>query len=82
MPEIIRMASRQPTLGVAQAVVGGYVELLELPDGTQILVDEDGITKDKPLNTDATRLLVGTRFDGQRILGDALLLSGKACWRD
>lgn len=82
MPEIIRMESRQPTLEEAQAIIGGYVELLELPDGTQMLVDEDGIAKRKPFNTDASLLLVGTRFDGQSILGDALLLSGKACWRD
>ncbi len=80
MPKITRMSDKKPTLEEAQAIVGGYVQLLELPGGSQMLIDEDGITKQREVNEEATlmthRLYLGS------ILGDVLILTGDACWRD
>lgn len=78
--KIVKMWERKPTLEEAQAIVGGYVQLLELPDGSQMLVDEDGIAKEKEVNSVASVMTHGL-YRGA-ILGDVLILSGLACWRD
>lgn len=50
----------QPNNGVkisleeAQALVGGYVELVHLDDDNILLCDEEGLLKYKPINTLAT----------------------------
>ncbi len=79
MTSITRLSDARPTLAEAQAIVGGYVQLLELPDGSQLLIDEDGIVKSKEINTVASALTHGIYLG--YILGDALILSGTARWR-
>lgn len=65
----------EPSLDEAQSAVGGYVELVELPDGDQLLVDEEGLLKNKRVNSMATRIA------RRLIVGDALILTGKARWK-
>jgi hypothetical protein len=75
---ITHIEDKKPTLEEAQELVGGYVTLIKLPDGTQMLVDEDGYLKEKKVNRDASVLgiAVGQPF----IVGDVVILSGKARW--
>jgi hypothetical protein len=68
----------KPTLGEAQAIVGGYVEVVKCRDvelGTvvQMLVDEEGHLKRLPVNEEATN-----HFYGNLIVGDVIVLYG---WR-
>lgn len=71
-------AKDKPTLRQAQAIVGGYVELVRPINGTpmQILCNEDGHLLRLPLNMKATL------WAGRPIVGNAILLSGKAMWID
>ncbi len=57
-----------------QALIGGYVELHTLDDGSQLLIDEDGRGKRLPLNIPASTLA------GFSVLGPAVLLRGKSRW--
>lgn len=63
-----------PSLEEAQRLVGGFVEMITLDDGDQLLVDEDGRIKGLPVNSIAT--LIAKRL----IVGRALLLCGEARW--
>ena len=69
------MEAEPPTLEEAQAIVGGYVEIVYLPDGSQMLVDEDGISKGLEVNYSASMRA------GPAILGDVLILTGRALWK-
>lgn len=62
----------KPTLEKCQEFVGGYIEIIFTSDGRQIVVDEEGRLKGKPVNVDATEEANRT------IVGDAMILSGKA----
>ena len=66
----------RPTLAEAQELVaeGGLVQLLELPNGDQLLVDEEGLLKNLPVNFEASELY------GHVLVGDALVLRGAARW--
>jgi len=52
------------TLDEMQSAVGGYVEMVVLRDGTIMLMDEDGRSKNLPVNRAASylaqRIVVGT----------------------
>lgn len=61
-----------PPLEVLQKMVGGYVEMLTLEDGSQLIVNEEGLLKALPHNLGATLLA------GRPIVGEAVLLKGKA----
>jgi hypothetical protein len=63
-----------PTLKEAQQAVGGLVEVVNLSSGEQLIVDEEGVLKNKPLNEEASKLA------GQPICGHALHLKGTALW--
>jgi hypothetical protein len=72
----------RPTLREAQEFVGGLVELLELPNGEQILCDEEGLLKDKFLNHNASRY-VEDAFDATEpwvLVGNVILLRKEARW--
>lgn len=62
----------KPTLEKCQEFVGGYIEIIFTSDGRQIIVDEEGRLKGKPINVDATEEANRT------IVGDAMILSGEA----
>ena len=70
----------EPTLKVMQEAVGGYIEVVYAENGDQIILDEEGRLKGKPINEDASEHWLGDRWDNDtaNIVGDAIVLSGKA----
>ena len=70
----------KPTLKAMQEVVGGYIEVVYAENGDQIILDEEGRLKGKPINEDASEHWLGDRWDNDtaNIVGDAIVLSGKA----
>ena len=62
------------SLSDAQATVGGYVQVVRCPDGTKLLVNEEGLWQRLPLNEEATKLA------GQPIVGNAIHFA-KGCGR-
>lgn len=61
-----------------QAAVGGYIEILQLPDGKYLVIDEEGKIKDKPRNETATKLYRAGRIPtNDFIVGDAVLCTRK-----
>lgn len=72
---------RPPTLEEAQAFVEGDVELIQLYDGRQILVNEEGLIRNLQHNPAATQALYeGGKFAGRYIVGNAIILAGSARW--
>lgn len=69
------MELESPTLKEAQEIIGGYVEMQTLPNGDQLLIDEDGKMKGLTKNYQASFLL------GMLVVGPALLLRGDARWK-
>ena len=53
-------------------IVGGYIEIIDLPRGMILVIDEEGKCKDKPHNPTAT---VAFQLTGRKdwIAGDVLL---------
>ena len=76
----------KPNLKQLQKMVGGYIQVVELPEiEKQIVMDEEGKLKEKPVNPDATELYVGEEqddtsagWDYDTINGDVVILSGEA----
>lgn len=68
------LTDKPPTLEEAQAIVGGYVELINLPDGSQMYVDEEGRLKKLLHNPDASLRA------NQYVCGPVLILQGTARW--
>ena len=81
-PHLITMADEQPSLEKAQELVGGLVELISLTSGDQLLINEEGLLKDLPVNDHATYIASHQSYvmmhDGIR--GNAVLLKGGARW--
>lgn len=83
---ITTLTDERPSLEKAQELVGGLVELIELNNGDQMLVNEEGLLHDLPLNIEATNHLVAHKspydlmFRG--IVGNAVILKGNARWID
>jgi hypothetical protein len=72
---VVYVSDKKPTLKEAQVLVGGYVEVVNLQNGDQMLVNEEGFLKDYPVNTEASALA------GRMIVGPVMVLSGKAKWK-
>jgi hypothetical protein len=77
---IVSEKSESPRLEEAQAFVGGYLVMAPILNNpslepVQLLVDEDGLSKNLPFNPNASLTA------GHRIVGNALILKGKACWK-
>lgn len=76
----------KPNLKQLQKMVGGYIQVVRSADTEkQIVMDEEGKLKGKPVNPDATELYVGEEYDDtsagwdyDTINGDAVILSGEA----
>jgi hypothetical protein len=49
-------------LAQSQKLAGGYVEMVRRDHDQQMLVDEEGKLKGRPVNPEATRLATGTGF--------------------
>lgn len=65
---------RSFTLQELQELVGGYVVRVRLSDGRCLVVDEDGLPKQLPLNRTATEL---AQLPGDFIVGRAVLLTAQ-----
>ena len=65
---------KRPTLEEAQQMVGGYVEMVVNRPDLQLLVDEDGLSKDLDVNHEASFIA------NQRIVGSVVILKDKAMW--
>jgi hypothetical protein len=76
MPKTTILSNKPPTLEEAQGLVDGYVQMLTLRDGSQMLVNEDGIALNLEVNQSASER--AEHFGP--ILGNVLILRGKARW--
>lgn len=77
-PKFEVRADVSPTLEDAQKFVGGYIEIVPLTVNgrkAQLLCDEEGLLKGLTKNQPAT--LMADRL----IVGNALLLTGRALWK-
>jgi len=64
-------------LKAMQEAVGGMIEIVNLRDGRDLIVNENGISENLPRNEAAT-VLFATKFHVyQLILGDALIVDDK-----
>ena len=62
----------EPSLEWLQETIGGYVEKIDLPDGSQLIVDEDGRMKQSDPNDTASLLAE------RPIVGNAVVLIGES----
>jgi hypothetical protein len=74
--KFLNAATERPELHEAQNFVGGYVQLVgsQIYPNTQLLVDEEGLCKNLPINPLASRVA------GFMVVGPALVLTGDARW--
>ena len=75
--QVIKINDNPPTLKELQKMVGGYIEIVHLANGDQMIIDEEGKLKEKPVNMEATELWLGD-VPADFIVGTAVVLSGKA----
>lgn len=59
---------REFSLEEVQGAVGGHIEIVPLSGKRYMLVDEEGLLKDRPYNTGASALA------GKRIVGDVAII--------
>ena len=72
---------KELSLKEMQALVGGYIQVLTSKDGkADIIFDEEGKFKDKPVNIEATKLWLGEDIANwyDVIVGDAIVCTNKA----
>jgi hypothetical protein len=83
-PKFTTIEDERPSLEKAQELVGGFVELIELTSGDQLLVNEEGLLKGLPLNEYATYIAshMSNLTYPYGIKGNAVLLQGDARWID
>ena len=70
-----------PTLAEVQDFIGGYVEVIHLVDGGQMLINENGMADGLSPNPYATvqALKAGYNVAGQ-VRGNCVILRGDALW--
>ena len=73
-PETKVLTKSPPTLEEAQKFVGGLVEIVYLMDGAQMLVNEEGLLMELPVNP------MASVWAGKLIVGNALVLDEEAKW--
>lgn len=56
-----------------QEIVGGYIEIIRLNDGRIIVVNEDGLNLNLPVNIEATNILRRDHSTTQYIVGTAIV---------
>ena len=76
-PKLVTL-TEQASLEELQKVVGGFVEVVTLADGRQLVCNEDGQSKGLPLNIEASSLMNKVGPWAHPILGDCAVLEGKA----
>ncbi len=68
---VVRDIPGDPGLEWLQKKVGGYIEIVQVLGGDQMIVNEDGRSRGLKPNTGASIMA------GQSIVGDAVILSGQ-----
>ena len=63
----------RPSLEQAQSIIGGWVEMIHVGD-MQVLVDEEGLLKQLPINEKASDMF------GRPLYGPVLVLENEARW--
>tara|TARA_R110002074_G_scaffold227765_4_gene399350 strand:- start:403 stop:687 length:285 start_codon:yes stop_codon:yes gene_type:complete len=69
------------TLDQLQKLVGGYIELIDLPESNkQMIINEEGKLMGLSINSTATKIFHENypHLQHDTICGDAIILSGKA----
>ena len=63
------------SLGEAQRLVGGYVQVIQLSDSVIMLMDEEGKLKGKPVNESATAIaqLKKAIYPNDCVVGDVVI---------
>ena len=56
-----------------QEIIGGYIESIRLNDGRVIIVNEDGLSLNLPVNIEATNILRRDHSTTQYIVGNAIV---------
>lgn len=59
-----------------QGLVGGYIEVLYLKNGTIMVINEDGKNLNLPRNERAMLYVVGLLDSADYIVGDAVIIKG------
>ena len=78
-PTITFISDKRPSLDELQKAVGGMIEFKVFDDGKkEMVMDEEGKLKNKPINVSATEMVKDVLFDDDYIVGDVLILSGDA----
>jgi hypothetical protein len=57
---VIDLAPKELSLDALQVLVGGYIEIIALAGGAQLIVNEEGLPKRLPLNNRASRIVSQT----------------------
>ena len=63
---------KQPSLKKMQEIVGGYIEVVYLWEGDQMIVNEEGLLQKLDINREASQIAQ------KLIVGDVIILKGKA----
>jgi len=78
--EIRTEKSKRPSLKEAQKFVDGLVQLVPLPNGDQLLCNEEGRLMDLPINAQATTEY-GKDICSGLLVGNVMILKDEARWR-
>ena len=70
---VLNTKEEKPTLEQAQAIVGGWIEMITVGD-MQVLFDEEGLLKQLPINEKASEMF------GRPLYGPVLILENEARW--
>lgn len=71
-PTVTRISDKRPTLQEAQAIVEGLIEFAFDNGSMQVIVNEEGLLMNMPINVEASYLV------GHPVVGPALVLTDKA----
>ena len=85
IPQTKVISDKNPTLKEMQEFVGGYIQVVNGVDGSQIIINEEGKIKGLPMNMVATTMWLGEDWDDDTsamvndfLVGNAMVLKGKA----
>lgn len=78
MPNVTYISNKQPSLAEMQKMVGGCIEVISLPGGSQLIVNDMGKLTGLEYNHEATQILRSYDPTADCIVGDAILLQGNA----
>ena len=72
--EVMPKNGKKFVLAEMQEYVGGYIEIIRLPSGNIMVMDEEGKLKEKEINKTATFYAEDVIQRGDYIAGDALII--------